>query len=203
MPYKRTDWRQDELIRALQNPTHAPTGPHAHSSKHAVQGELAHHPLFQHARVTTAVYDDAHRDSNLAVQQDLLAKKAAGQLSNTQFKKQMKKASLPAPEVGKHSTLDVVFTANALLRALKHGDMQPHLGTLDGGDDVKVHVNFRNGIGDGLIHEAGQPIRKGAFRSLFIYMKPNPGNRDLPIFQTVVPSEAHKSGGGDPILELD
>lgn len=203
MPYKRTNWRQDELIRALQNPTHAAAGPHAHSSIHAVEGELANHPMFQRARVTATVHDARQKASNVAAQDALRAQWAAGALSKTKLNKELKKVPVPAPEAGKHSTLGVVFMANALLRALNHPDMQPHLGTLDGGTDVKVHVNFRNGIGSGYLHQAGQASRPGSFTSLFVYMKPNPGNRDIPIFQTVVPSESHKSGGNDPIMELD
>jgi hypothetical protein len=30
--------------------------------------------------------------------------------------------------------------------------------------------------------------------------KPNPGNKDVPIFQTVVPGNQHKLGGSDPII---
>jgi hypothetical protein len=202
MPYKRTNWTVSEIQRALSNPTHSESGPHAHSSKHAVSGELAQNPQFQKARTTAVIHDGRQKDSNLAAQQALGNQKAAGTLSNTQYKKQMAQVPLPSAEVGKHSTLNDVATANALLRVFNDSSMQPHLGTLDAGSDLKVHVNFSGNIGSGHVHETGQPSRPASFKSLFVYLKPNPGNADIPIFQTVVPSEQHKAGGNDPILTI-
>jgi hypothetical protein len=202
MPYQRNNWTADEIVRALSNPTHSASGPHAHSSKHAVSGELAQNPMFQKARTTAVIHDDKHRDSNLAAQQALTQQKQSGALSNTQYKKQMAQVPSPEPEVGRHSTLNDVAVANALSRAFNTVAMRPHLGTLDGGVDLKVHVNFAGVIGTGNFHETGQASRAATFNSLFVYLKPNPGNRDIPIFQTVVPSEQHKAGGNDPIIAV-
>lgn len=202
MAYKRTNWTSDEIQRALTNPTHSASGPHAHSSKHAVSGELAQNPQFQKARTTAVIYDDKHRDSNLAARQALDNQKASGTISNTQYKKQIALVPLPEPEVGRHSTLNDVAVGNALARAFNNVAMQPHLGTLDTGSDMRVHVNFAGNIGTGNFHQTGQPSRAATFNSLFVYLKPNPGNLDIPIFQTVVPSEQHKVGGSDPIVAI-
>jgi hypothetical protein len=148
------------------------------------------------------IHDGKHRDSNIAAQQALNQQKLAGTLSNTQYKKQMAQVPLPEPEVGRHSTLNDVAIANALSRAFNDGAMRPHLHGLDAGADTKVHLNFSGTIGTGNFHATGQPSRPATFNSLFVYLKPNPGNSDIPIFQTVVPAEQHKAGGTDPIIAI-
>jgi hypothetical protein len=164
MPYERNTWTAAEILRALSNPIHAAGAPHAHSSKHAVSGELARNPLYQKARTTAVIHDGKHRDSNIAAQQALNQQKLAGTLSNTQYKKQMAQVPLPEPEVGRHSTLNDVAIANALSRAFNDGAMRPHLHGLDAGADTKVHLNFSGTIGTG--NSTRRVNRRGPRRSI-------------------------------------
>lgn len=195
MAYARQNWKTHELKIALANPVHSETGPHAHSSKHAASGELANHPLFQRARVTAVVHTETAKDSNASYHT-----KSDG--FHWDHNSATRKANpMPRAEVGTHSALDVESLAPALRDALNSNDMQPHLGTLDGGADMKVHVNFSNSIGTGNIHKASGTTT-AAFVSLFVYCKKNPNNKDVPIFQTVVPSDTHKAGGSDPIITV-
>ena len=172
MPYARTNWTQSELLRLLKNPVHAAAGPHAHSSIHGVSGELASHPMFQHARVMNDV-TAAHKK---------------------------KKVSTKA-EASAHSTLDATDMAKALVRALNNPKLQPHLAALDTSraenkqwSDMKVWLNFIKPVGTGKMHQ-----RTGTnnfnVRAIFLYMKPNPNNADLPIIQTAVPHAEHKKAG--------
>lgn len=195
MPYARQNWKSHEVKLALSNPVHAASGPHAHSSKHAASGELANHPMFQRARVTATVYSDRAKDSNAQYHT-----KSDG--VHWDSSKSVRKANpMPKAEVGTHSTMDVLDMAPALVTALNSAAMQTHLATLDGGNDMKVHVNFSSSIGTGNIHKASGTTT-AAMQCLFVYCKPNPNNKDVPIFQTVVPSDTHKSGGNDPVISV-
>ena len=177
MPYARQTWTQAVVTRLLQNPVHAAQGPHAHSGIHGVEGELANHPLFQRARVLNDVTQTDRR----------------GRVRTR-------------AEVGAHSTLDSQSMAAALTRVLNHARMQPHLQQLDQNRrdpafNLKIWVNFIRPIGQATLHRrAGS--RQFNPRCLFVYLKPNPGNADLPIFQTVVPHENHKPVGSvrEPVI---
>ncbi len=196
MPYQRTNYKVHELKIALANPVSSQSGPHAHSNKHAVSGELANHPLFQKARVSANVYQNGASDANRVYHM-----KSDG--VHWDYNSATRHANpIPKPEVGRHSAVDVNLLAPALRDALNHASMQPHLGTLDGGTDMKVHVNFTGAIGQGYEHTTTGGTAPVSFVSLFVYCKPNTGNRDIPIFQTVVPATAHKVGGHDPIITL-
>ncbi|MCK0149407.1 hypothetical protein MWU54_05195 [Marivita sp. S6314] len=195
MPYARKNWQLHEVSIALSNPVHSAAGPHAHSSKHATAGELANHPLFQRARVTATVHTDNAKDSNASFH----TKESDGSWTNNS--KTRHANPLPKAEVGTHSTLDVQDMAPALVNALNSDPMQAHLATLDGGGDMKVHVNFSASIGTGNVHRAAGS-HAAAMNCLFVYCKPNPNNKDVPIFQTVVPSDTHKAGGKDPIITV-
>lgn len=184
MPYARTNWTFQEIHKALQNPVSSESGPRAHSSKHATEGELAASPLFQKARVNALIVDEKHRESNIAY---------AGASKN-----QQKKHPVPAPEVGVHSTLDSVLIATALAKAFNSFAMQAHLAQLDTGQDMKVFLNFSVSLGKGMVFKTGWSPAQQDMVCLFVYLKPNPRNKDLPIFQTVVPQTSHKIVSGGP-----
>ncbi|QDC09217.1 hypothetical protein FHY55_08180 [Oceanicola sp. D3] len=194
MPYARRTWTINELVRLLSNPVSAPSGPAAHSAKHGVEGELASHPLFQKARVEAHVYDGRKSDLNASYHE----KNPDGTWVHSNS--QRKQHPLPSPEVGRHSTMSALDMATALMRAFNTAQMQPHLATLDGGSDMKVNVNFNLPIGNGLAHRTGHGTANVGVRSLFVYCKPNPGNADLPIFQTVVPKDQLAGPGGSTPL---
>jgi hypothetical protein len=166
MPYARKNWTAAEVERALANPRSSASGPAAHSHIHGVAGELANHPLFQKARVTAEIYQ---RDWH-------------GNLGHK-------------PEVNKHSTLPASLMAAGVALAFCSDPLQGFLRTLDQGADMKVKVNFQRPIGTGQLHQTGHASRSAEIRALFIYCKPNPGNRDIPIFQTVIPMENHYNIG--------
>ena len=173
MPYARKTWTADEVERALANPRSSPSGPAAHSHIHGVSGELANHPLFQKARVTAEVYQ-RNNQGNI----------------------------VHRPDAGTHSTLPAPLMAAGVARAFCKDQLQPCLATLDRGSDMKVKVNFVRPLGLGYIHKTGQATRNVEIRALFIYCKPNPGNRDIPIFQTVIPMESHYriGEGNEPVF---
>lgn len=205
MPYARKNWKAHELKIALANPVHAIGGPDAHSSKHAVSGELANHPLFQKARVNAVVTSGNASQSNAHFHAKGLdgswVKKDDG--TNLHSNSVRKNNPLPKPEASRHSALDVELIAAALVNALNCDAMQIHLQTLDAGNPMKVHVNFSDSIGKGNIHQSGMASQIGVnFISLFVYCKPNPGNSDVPIFQTIVPSSQNKLDGSDPIITM-
>jgi hypothetical protein len=204
MPYARTNWKEHELKIALSNPVHSHGGPHAHSAMHAGSGELANHPLFQKARVSAEIVTGGatHRNDHFHAKgaDGTWVKGPTG--ANLYSNSQRNNNPIPKPDASRHSVLDANFVAAALVRALNAPTMQAHLANLDAGNDMKVHVNFAAPIGRGHVHATGQASAQTDFVSLFVYCKPNPGNRDIPIFQTVVPSDQRKVGGGDPILNI-
>ncbi len=179
MPYARKNWTFQEIHRALQNPVSSESGPDAHSKKHATEGELASNPMFQQARVNALIHDDKHKESNIAY---------AGA-----SKGQQKKHPMPAPEVSMHSTLDSALVASGLETALNTFSMQSHLSQLDSGEDMKVFVNFSVSLGKGMVYRTGYSPGQQDIICLFVYLKPNLHNKDIPIFQTVVPQTAHKT----------
>ena len=205
MPYTRTNWKLHELKIALANPVHSHGGPHAHSAMHAASGELANHPLFQKARVTANIVTGGASDRNAhfhAKGPDGTWVKNPATGTNLYSNSQRNNNPIPKPDASRHSVLDVDQIAAALVRALNAPAMQAHLGNLDAGRDMKVHVNFVASIGRGNVHATGQASTGADFVSLFVYCKPNPGNKDVPIFQTVVPSDQRKVGGPDPIVSI-
>jgi hypothetical protein len=173
MPYARKNWTTAEVERALANPSTAAKGPAAHSHIHAVSGELANHPLFQKARVTAEIYE---------------------------YNKKGK--IVHGPDAKVHSTLSAAIIAAGVVKAFNKDQLQPYLAILDRGLDMKVKVNFIKPLGFGYVHQTGNDSKRSEMRGLFIYCKPNPSNKDLPIFQTVVPySTAFKHGeAGDPVF---
>ncbi len=196
MPYARRNWKIDEVKIALANPVHSASGPKAHSSLHATAGELANHPLFQRARVTAIIHDDRQKASNAVYH----TKHNNGQwVYNSHTRKHN---PLPKPEVKRHTALNVESLAPALVRALNSPAMQSHLASLDEGQDMKVHVNFDASIGTGKVHD-GEVTTSAPMVALFVYCKRNPANKDVPIFQTVVPSDSHKAeGAGVTLISL-
>lgn len=173
MPYARQNWTINEVQRLTQNPVSAQGAPHAHSGIHATQNELASHPMFHRARATNRVVQTDRR----------------GRIRESN-------------EVGAHSTMGNQQLSQALLRALNHDRMQPHLQRLDQqGGDLKLWVNFIAPIGRGTLHRSTGSAQID-IRCLFVYMKSNPGNQDLPIFQTLVPHGNHKPIGSvtDPVI---
>lgn len=204
MPYARTNWTIRELKLALANPVHADGGPHAHSNIHAVASELANHPLFQKARVTAQIVGGNARYSNAKYHakgpDGTWVKKPDG--TNLYSNNQRKQNPMPSPDADKHSALNVEDVAAALATALSDPALQPHLAVIDAGNDMKVHLNFAAHIGRGNLHQTGMASQTVDFISLFVYAKRNPNNKDVPIFQTVVPSNQHKVGGSDPIIAL-
>lgn len=179
MPYARKNWTTNEVSRLLQNPVHSPEGPHAHSRIHGVEGELASHPLFQRARVNNDVTQVDRR----------------GRVRTR-------------AEVGAHSTLNSLHMSQALVRALNHDRMQEHLAQLDQARQnsqynfsLKVWVNYIRPVGQADLHRRGGSAQFNV-RSLFVYLKPNPSNADLPIFQTIVPHAEHKAFGSvrEPVI---
>lgn len=180
MPYARQNWTKEELSRLLQNPVKSKDGPNAHSKIHAVQGELAKNEKFQHARVM-----------NQTVQY---------------VKGKLKVRS----EAKTHTTMDCDDVAAGLCRALNHDRTQPLLKELDGkGNDkwgkITFHVNFKESIGRGIQHTENDTTHFDCI-SMFVYLKPNKGNADLPIIQTVVPKGKHepnpKSPKDDKVLSV-
>jgi hypothetical protein len=95
----------------------------------------------------------------------------------------------PKPEAGTHSTLPANLMAAGVARAFCKDQLQTELAKLDRGMDMKVKVNFTPPLGMGYIHKTVQGSRPAQMKALFIYCKPNPGNKDIPIFQTVIPYE--------------
>jgi len=191
MTYARTNWTFQEIQTALQNPVSSESGPKAHSSKHAAEGELASSQLFQKARVEALIVDDKHKESNIAF---AFASKS-----------QQKKHPMPAPEVGTHSTLDSSLVALALQSAFNTTSMQSYLAQLDADEDMKVFLNFSISIGKGWVYRTGWNPSEEDMVCLFVYLKPNPRNRDLPIFQTVVPQNQHKVSSGPkdtPVVKI-
>jgi hypothetical protein len=172
MPYARTNWTFDEVLRITQNPVDISGDPHAHSKIHATDSELANHPMFQRARVLMEVTEIVRNRLKTKV------------------------------EVGVHTTLKNTDMARALVRVLNHERMQSHLARLDQHTgDVKVWINFIRPIGIGMYHNAAASVPIN-IKCLFLYMKANPGNKDLMIFQTLVPHENHKPFGSvtEPII---
>tara|TARA_R110002049_G_scaffold4601_4_gene31794 strand:+ start:10493 stop:11035 length:543 start_codon:yes stop_codon:yes gene_type:complete len=172
MPYARQNWTEDEITRLLENPVDADKGPHAHSKIHAVSGELASNEMFQHARVLNRTTE----------------------LVNGKFKVRT--------EATKHSTMASVDIARGLHKVLNHDNTQPLLRELDGkGNDdcakVTFHVNFNQSIGRGLLHSK-QGVTHFDCIHLFVYLKSNSGNSDLPVIHTVVPTGAHQPNPKKP-----
>lgn len=204
MPYARTNWTIHEVKIALANPVSTTSGPRAHSAMHAVAGELANHPLFQKARVTAEIVTGGatHKNDHFHARDPNggFMKKADG--TNLHSNATRKNNPIPMPDASRHSALNVESMAPALVNALNYPTMQDHLKTLDAGTDMKIHVNFAATIGRGNLHETGQPSISVDFFSLFVYCKINPNNKDVPIFQTVVPSNQLKVGGSDPIITV-
>jgi len=196
MPYARKNWKSHELTIALANPVHSQSGPRAHSAMHAASGELANHPLFQKARVIYEVTTGgaSHRNDHFHAKgpDGKFVKKHDG--SNLYSNSMRKRNPIPLPDASRHSVLEVGRVAEALVKALNSDVMQPLLQNLDNGHDMKVNVNFLDSIGRGHVHATGQASAQVDFVSLFVYCKPNPGNKDIPIFQTVVPSDQPKAG---------
>lgn len=165
MPYARQNWTIDEIQRLLENPIDPQSGPRAHSAIHAVVGELAENEMFQRARVTNLVCED--RGSGLAMYHEARA----------------------------HSTMPAAKVAAGLQRALNSDYAQNFLSEFDGkrGDEnanLKFDVNFSSSIGRAKLHRSKDNSTSDFdCHCLFVYLKPNPGNADLPIFHTVVPYE--------------
>lgn len=201
MSYQRMNWTKNELVLALANPISAESGPHAHSYKHAVSGELANHPLFQKARVEYLISDSQSKSSNaIFFEKDPSGsgwlKKPDG--TNVYSNSTRKKNPLPSADASAHSCLDVDFVADAVKTAFNHPLMQAHLKLLDSNYDMSVFVNYLTTIGRGMIHKNNSgtiQTTHNDFDCLFIKCKPNPHNKDIPIFQTVVPHAVHKAGG--------
>ncbi|HVE38297.1 MAG TPA: hypothetical protein VNM14_00330 [Planctomycetota bacterium] len=105
-------------------------------------------------------------------------------------------------DVNTHSTLPAPLMAGGVARAFCKEQVQPYLARLDRNTDMKIKVNFIRPLGLGHVHKSGQPTRSVEMRALFIYCKPNPGNRDIPIFQTVIPMEKHYplGAGQEPVF---
>lgn len=205
MPCARTNWKVQEVKIALANPISSGSGPKAHSAMHAPSGELGNHPLFQKARVQAEIVTAGASHANDKYHQrdatGAYLKKPDGTYlySNSQRKNN----PIPVPDASKHSALNVESVAAALVIALNDPAMQAHLATLDLGNDMKVHVNFSATIGRGYVHQTDLPSQAADFVSLFVYCKPSSTNKDIPIFQTVVPSNQLKVGGGDPIVSIN
>jgi len=181
MPYARKNWTEIEVSRLLQNPVQIGNRPPAHSRIHGIEGDLASNSLFQRARVTNQVTTSEKK----------------GKL-------------ITGTEVKLHSTLDRRIMSRALARALNSQKMQEHLRKLDEAllrkkpdfnYNLKFWINYIRPIGQANLY---QSHGSGQFsvRCLFVYLRPNPGNRDLPIFQTVVPYENHKpiGSGNEPVV---
>ncbi len=105
-------------------------------------------------------------------------------------------------DVATHSTLPAPLMAAGVARAFCKEQLQPSLARLDRNTDMKIKVNFIRPLGLGYVHKSGQPSRQVEMRALFIYCKSNPGNRDIPIFQTVIPMEKHYplGAGQEPVF---
>lgn len=165
MPYARTNWTKEEILGLLECPISL-SGANAHANIHAVSDELHQNLMFQNARVKNQV---CFLDNK-------------GKLK--------KKFEVPA-----HSTMDADLVADALCNAFNTDAVQTVLRELDemNGDseaNVKFHINFSSEIGEATLHKRNGTT-KVQCNHLFVYLKKNPNQSDLPIIQTIVPYESH------------
>jgi hypothetical protein len=91
-----------------------------------------------------------------------------------------------------HSVMDETTMQNALVGVFNDGNMQPFLQQVDAGNDVHVNVNLGATPGSAnvykLVKNTGQvTTTNAAVVAFFLKIRPNPGNKDVPIIQTCVP----------------
>jgi len=80
----------------------------------------------------------------------------------------------------------------ALVAVFNDAQMQPFLTTVDNGQDAGVNVNLTVTPGTADVYQVkkgggGTTSTNAAVAAFFIKVRPNPGNKDVPIIQTCVP----------------
>ncbi len=170
--------------------------PYAHANKHAVAGELQQNKMFQSARVTTPVFGS-----------EPMMKKGKPVIgSNGQLRRKVTLEKDAKPEVTDHSVKDRSFLANILSWVLNSNVLDSELKKLDAGTDLKAHVklNYSMPMVDAEMMHLQQTVstvggvktftateQTRFLNQLFIYLKQNPNNKDIPIFHTVVPCDSN------------
>jgi hypothetical protein len=92
---------------------------------------------------------------------------------------------------GTHSVMDETQMQAALVGVFNNPSMQPFLATVDAGQDANVNVNLAASPGAADVYKAnkggGATTANGAVVAFFVKVRPNPGNKDVPLIQTCVP----------------
>jgi hypothetical protein len=92
---------------------------------------------------------------------------------------------------GTHSVMDETRMQAALVGVFNNASMQPFLANVDAGQDAHVNVNLAASPGVADVYKANQAggatTAHGAVVAFFIKVRPNPGNKDIPLIQTCVP----------------
>jgi hypothetical protein len=93
---------------------------------------------------------------------------------------------------GTHSVMDETQMQTALVGVMNDASMQPFLANVDAGNDAHVNVNLNATPGNADVYKAnkvggGATTTNGAVMAFFVKIRPNPGNKDVPIIQTCVP----------------
>jgi hypothetical protein len=96
---------------------------------------------------------------------------------------------------GTHSVMNETAMQNALVGVFNDAGMQPFLQQVDAGGDAHVNVNLTASPGAANIYKrnkaaVGATTTNAAVVAFFLKIRPNPGNRDVPIIQTCVPHAA-------------
>lgn len=91
-----------------------------------------------------------------------------------------------------HSVMDETQMQTELVAVFNDANMQQFLLRVDAGNDAHVNVNLTNAAGVADVYKAnkgapGATSTQGAVVAFFLKIRPNPGNKDVPIIQTCVP----------------
>jgi hypothetical protein len=92
---------------------------------------------------------------------------------------------------GTHSVMDETQMQAALVGVFNNANMQGFLANVDAGQDANVNVNLAATPGVADVYKAnkggGATTANGAVVAFFVKIRPNPGNKDVPLIQTCVP----------------
>lgn len=101
---------------------------------------------------------------------------------------------------GTHSVMNETQMHTELVAVFNDANMQQFLHQVDAGNDANINVNLTNTPGNADVYKAnkgapGATVTHGAVVAFFLKVRPNPGNKDVPIIQTCVPMTTPYTAG--------